>query len=231
MSESEMVEGAGAASAPQLSYAFARRNGVLLEDRGDGGRVAVLRTDAPAAALLELQRAFGPPASIETVSSEEFGRRLTNRYERGANGTFEAVDELGADSDLARAAEALPEPEDLMESEDDAPIIRLINAILTEAVRHNASDIHIEPFEHRLTVRMRIDGVMQETVDPPRSIAPLIISRIKVMARLDISEKRLTCACRRCPRATASGWCCGCSTSRPGASISNTSACRPGTRA
>jgi general secretion pathway protein E len=191
MSEMEPAASAEPAATPPLSYAFARRNGVLVEARDDGARVAILRADAPATALLELQRALGPPDSVETVSSEEFGRRLTRRYERGANGTFEAVDELDADSDLARAAEALPEPEDLMESEDDAPIIRLINAILTEAVRHNASDIHIEPFEHRLAVRMRIDGVMQETVDPPRSIAPLIISRIKVMARLDISEKRL----------------------------------------
>ncbi|MDX1608953.1 MAG: type II secretion system ATPase GspE [Halofilum sp. (in: g-proteobacteria)] len=191
MNPSEPAAVADAAPSPRLSYAFARRNGVLLETGRDGSPVAVLRADAPPGALLELQRACGAPAAVETVSAEEFGRRLTRQYERGSGGALDAVDELGGDSDLARAAEALPEPEDLMESEDDAPIIRLINAILTEAVRHNASDVHIEPFEQRLAVRMRIDGVMQETVEPPRSIAPLIISRIKVMARLDISEKRL----------------------------------------
>jgi len=182
---------AESATGPHLSYAFARRNGVLIEADGAGRAVAVLRADAAPTALLELQRAYGAPTAVETVSVEEFSRRLTRQYERGSGGALDAVDELDGGSDLARAAEELPEPEDLMESEDDAPIIRLINAILTEAVRHNASDIHIEPFEQRLAVRMRIDGVMQETVEPPRSIAPLIISRIKVMARLDISEKRL----------------------------------------
>jgi len=73
---------------------------------------------------------------------------------------------------------------------DDAPVIRLINAILTEAVRKQASDVHIEPFENRLAVRYRVDGVMQKMLDPPREIAPLIISRLKVMAKLDIAERR-----------------------------------------
>ncbi len=175
----------------RLPYTFARRNGVLIEPGDTGEPVVVMRPDARADALLEVRRAAGPGLRLEPVSAEEFGRRLTSLYERGTGGALDAVDDLGEEADLATAAEALPEPDDLMESEDDAPIIRLINAILTEAVRHNASDVHIEPFEQRLSVRMRIDGVMQETLEPPRSIAPLIISRIKVMARLDISEKRL----------------------------------------
>jgi general secretion pathway protein E len=177
--------------APAVAYAFARRNGVLVEPNDDGQDIAVLRPDAPPAALLELRRAWGGPLPVEQVSAEEFSQRLTRRYEQRSGGALEAVDDLGDDADLASAAEALPEPDDLMESEDDAPIIRLINAILTEAVRNNASDVHIEPFEQRLAVRLRIDGVMQQRLEPPRSIAPLIISRIKVMARLDISEKRL----------------------------------------
>src|SRR3569833_658054 len=86
---------------------------------------------------------------------------------------------------------ALAEPEDLLESEDDAPIIRLINALLTEAVKENASDIHIEPYEHRLVVRYRVDGVLREVLEPRRVLAPLVTSRIKVMAKLDIAEKRL----------------------------------------
>ena len=175
----------------RVGYSFARRNGVLIEERADGQPVAVLRPDALPDAVLELRRAVGTSIAFENVSAEDFARRLTQRYEQGAGGALDAVDDLGDEADLASAAEALPEPEDLMESQDDAPIIRLINAILTEAVRHNASDVHIEPFEQRLSVRMRVDGVMQETLEPPRSIAPLIISRIKVMARLDISEKRL----------------------------------------
>jgi general secretion pathway protein E len=85
----------------------------------------------------------------------------------------------------------LPEPEDLLESADDAPIIRLINALLTEAIKENASDIHIESFENRLLVRFRVDGVLREALQPPRAIGPLLVSRVKVMAHLDIAEKRL----------------------------------------
>src|SRR5690606_33606947 len=94
-------------------------------------------------------------------------------------------------ADLSAIADALPEPEDLLESEDDAPIIRLINALLTEAVQQGASDIHIEPFEQRLVVRFRIDGVLREVLKPKKAIASAVVSRIKVMAKLDIAEKRL----------------------------------------
>ncbi len=90
---------------------------------------------------------------------------------------------LDEDTDLVHLAQELPEPSDLLESEDDAPIIRLINALLTQAVKDNASDIHIEPFENRLVVRFRVDGVLREVLQPKRAVAPLIVSRIKVMSR------------------------------------------------
>jgi len=86
---------------------------------------------------------------------------------------------------------ALAEAQDLLESDDDAPIIKFINGLLVEAIKDNASDIHIETFETRVTVRFRIDGVLREILNPPRSLAPKIISRVKIMAKLDIAEKRL----------------------------------------
>ena len=95
------------------------------------------------------------------------------------------------DTDLAHLAQDLPEPSDLLESDDQAPIIKLINAILTQAVKDNASDIHVEPFENRLVVRFRIDGVLREVLQSRRAVAPLVVSRIKVMSKLDIAEKRL----------------------------------------
>ena len=97
---------------------------------------------------------------------------------------------VGDELDLDELAGSL-EPEDLMEADDDAPIIRLINALLTEAIKINASDIHIEPFETKMRVRFRVDGMLREILQPPGNIAPLVISRIKVMAKLDIAEKRL----------------------------------------
>ncbi|MEF8834374.1 MAG: type II secretion system protein GspE, partial [Halofilum sp. (in: g-proteobacteria)] len=121
-----------AGPSPRVSYSFARRNGVLLEERADGQAIAILRPDASPDAVLELRRATGAPIAVEHVSADDFGHRLTRHYEDGAGGALDAVDDLGDEADLASAAEALPEPEDLMESQDDAPIIRLINAILTE---------------------------------------------------------------------------------------------------
>jgi general secretion pathway protein E len=104
---------------------------------------------------------------------------------------MQMVEGLGEDTDLLQVAQELPEPSDLLESDDDAPIIRLINAVLTSAVKENASDIHIEPFENRLVIRFRVDGVLREVLQSRRAVAPLVTSRIKVMSKLDIAEKRL----------------------------------------
>ena len=111
----------------------------------------------------------------------------TNVALMNSSEAMQMVEGLGDELDLASLADSVTETEDLMEQEDDAPIIRLINALLTEAVKVNASDIHIETFEKRLVVRFRVDGVLREVVQPKRQLAPLLVSRIKVMAKLDIA--------------------------------------------
>ncbi len=133
-----------------------------------------------------------PPArsSIRKVDADTFDSMLQASYE-GRSGSAMQMEGLDEDLDLFEVAQQLPEPSDLLESDDDAPIIRLINAVLTEAVKENASDIHIEPFENRLVVRFRVDGVLREVLQYRRAVAPLIVSRIKVMSKLDIAEKRL----------------------------------------
>jgi general secretion pathway protein E len=131
------------------------------------------------------------PLKLRQVDQGRFDALLASTYEQGSNEAMQMMEGLGDDMDLFQVAQALPETEDLLESEDDAPIIRLINALLTEAVKENASDIHIEPFENRLVVRFRVDGVLREVLEPKRVLAPLLVSRIKVMAKLDIAEKRL----------------------------------------
>jgi len=184
----------GAGAMPALPYGFARRYGVLVADgpAPEGAGVRVLcRPDAAAGALIELRRHLGRPIRLETVAPEEFEERLAALYQQGAGGGLEEMEAYGESLDLQAVAQSLPEPADLLESEDDAPIIRLLNALLTEAVRENASDIHIEPFENRLVVRFRVDGVLREVLSPPPALAPLVASRVKVMARLDIAEKRL----------------------------------------
>src|SRR5205814_518272 len=127
---------------------------------------------------------------LERPPDAQFDELLRHAYEAGSD-AMQAVEGLDDTTDLAHLAQELPEQADLLDSEDDAPIIRLINAVLTQAVKENASDIHVEPFENRLVVRFRVDGVLREVLQSRRAVAPLVVSRIKVMSRLDIAEKRL----------------------------------------
>ncbi len=174
-----------------LPFSFARRHGVFVEQASAHGAIVLCRTDAPAAALLEARRVLGVPVTFEEIAPEHFDRRLQAVYERGGAETGQMMAELGEGLDLAELSAELERPADLLESADDAPIIRLINALLAEAIRANASDIHIEPYEERLVIRLRVDGVLHEIMQPPRAAAALVVSRIKVMAKLDIAEKRL----------------------------------------
>lgn len=175
----------------QLPFAFAKRYGVMLgRDLGDAREVTCRDTPSQLA-LVEVRRHTARPIRLSVVDDATFDSLLQDDYEDNAAESTQIVEGMDTDMDLSDAARALSEPQDLLESSDDAPIIRLINALLTEAVKENASDIHIEPFESRLTVRFRVDGVMREVLQPPRQLASRLISRVKVMARLDIAEKRI----------------------------------------
>ncbi|MEE4378688.1 MAG: type II secretion system ATPase GspE [Candidatus Competibacteraceae bacterium] len=174
----------------QIPYAFAKRHGVLPLEVDDGRIRVAYRPGINALSLVELRRCLEMPLSLNQVSAEAFDNLLQNAYESGT-GAARMMEDLGEALDLDQIAQQLPEPEDLLESADDAPIIRLINALLTEAIKENASDIHIESFENRLLVRFRVDGVLREALQPPRAWGPLLVSRVKVMANLDIAEKRL----------------------------------------
>ncbi len=172
-----------------LPFTFAKQHGILLQD----GEVPTILHQGPLTVplLAELRRYLGGPFALEEVPDDQFQRRLTQAYQRDNNEASQVAEDLSTDVDLTRLADEIPEIGDLMDAEDDAPIIRLINAILSQAVREQASDIHIETFEDRLSVRFRIDGVLSEVLSPKRMLAPLLVSRLKVMAKLDIAEKRV----------------------------------------
>ncbi|GMQ87937.1 MAG: GspE family T2SS ATPase variant XcpR [Gammaproteobacteria bacterium] len=172
-------------------FMFAKRHRMLVSDFSEDCAEVVLTPAADPQALVELRRFMDYPLKLRQIDEEQFDALLATTYEQGSNEAMQMMEGLGDDMDLFQIAQALPETEDLLESEDDAPIIRLINALLTEAVKENASDIHIEPFENRLVVRFRVDGVLREVLQPQRVLAPILVSRIKVMAKLDIAEKRL----------------------------------------
>jgi len=180
-----------APSRRRLPFSFAKRNGVVIEEIGEVDAMVAYKPGIAPTTIVEVRRFLGMPIQFNEVNDTEFERRLSKAYENNSSEAMQMVEGLGDELDLASLADSVPETEDLMEQEDDAPIIRLINALLTEAVKVNASDIHIETFEKRLVVRLRVDGVLREVVQPKRQLAPLLVSRIKVMAKLDIAEKRV----------------------------------------
>ncbi|MFQ5981813.1 MAG: type II secretion system ATPase GspE [Woeseiaceae bacterium] len=183
--------GADEPSSRPLPFSFAKRHGVLIRDIKDGKADTVYRTGASPLSLAEARRFAGVPLQLTRVSADAFDAMLQQAYEQGSHKAMQMVGGLDEDIDLLQVAQELPEPSDLLESDDDAPIIRFINAVLTEAVKDNASDVHVEPYENRLVVRFRVDGVLQEVLQTRRALAPLVVSRIKVMSKLDIAEKRL----------------------------------------
>ncbi|MGH8284318.1 MAG: type II secretion system ATPase GspE [Steroidobacteraceae bacterium] len=186
----DAVTTAPGAAPRRLSFAFAKRHGILVKQIVDGVAECTCRGAATPLAIAEVRRYLRMPLRLERVDEAVFDEVLRRAYE-GGSGTMQAVEGLDETTDLAHLAQELPEQADLLESEDDAPIIRLINAVLTQAVKENASDIHVEPFENRLVVRFRVDGILREVLQSKRAVAPLVVSRIKVMSRLDIAEKRL----------------------------------------
>lgn len=174
-----------------LPYAFAKSRGVVLLNREDGRLHVAMRAGADPADLLEVRRYLAMPFDVEIAEPADFDRHLSDHY--AMDGTAAAmagsIEAGSADDDLL--ATGLPSADDLLDSADDAPVIRLINGIIAEAIRQGVSDIHIEPYETGLVVRMRQDGVLQERLRMPPHVAPVVVSRIKVMARLDIAERRV----------------------------------------
>ena len=170
-----------------IPYAYARKFGTVVQS-ADPLTVA-LREGADPRALIELRRHIGRPFAIARVEAPAFDRLLSDAY--AMDGQATAIAAVGMGDELDMLADGIPTAEDLLDTADDAPAIRLINGIIADAARNGVSDIHIEPYETGLVVRMRIDGVLRETLRMPPHVAPVVVSRIKVMARLDIAERRV----------------------------------------
>lgn len=173
-------------SRTRLPFSFASEHGVVIED----GSI-LHRSDIAAPVLLELRRHMGQPLILKQVDEAEFKAKLTKVYQSNDGEAQQAVDEMGAEFDLSQLAEDISDDSELLSGDGDAPVIRLINAVLSQAVQEQASDIHVEPYEDRVSIRFRVDGILNEVLSPKPVLAPVLVSRLKVMARLDIAEKRI----------------------------------------
>ncbi|MCL4144964.1 UNVERIFIED_CONTAM: hypothetical protein GTU68_007787 [Idotea baltica] len=128
---------------------------------------------------------------ILNLSAQEFADKLQSIYGKNQQASATLMADMDDFIDMEAAAREVEQGSDLLDGSDDAPVIKLLNAILLEALNDKASDVHIEPYENEARVRFRLDGVLRSVLSPSVHIAPFLISRIKVMARLDIAEKRL----------------------------------------
>lgn len=177
-------------SLTKLSYNFAKTNGVVIVDFDNTLNIVIRKGSSPDL-LSEVIRHSSLPVKAKLVEADEFESTLNTIYSNTDEATTTLLDDAEQNLDLSMLLNEIPKSADLLESENDAPIIKMINALLAQAVRDQASDIHIEPFETRSVVRYRIDGTLIDVIEPNRALHAAMISRIKVMAQLDIAEKRL----------------------------------------
>ena len=176
-------------SIPRLTYSFARNMGVITTVI-EGQPTLIRRADTSLDACLEARRIAGCPLAIKEVGGSEFENYMGQIYASG-NLSETAESALDSPEGLSSLADNLPRTSDLLDSDDDAPVIKLINGILQEAIKTRASDIHIEPFENRLAVRFRIDGALRDMLSLSARLSSTLVSRVKVMAQLDIAKKRM----------------------------------------
>ena len=172
-----------------LPYAFAKAHTLLLEDDGEQLQLWA-GENTSLSALSEVLRLYAVDA-LEREPVATLAQRIAAAYAGGESSAATVIGEVESRVDLSRMMQDLPAVEDLLEAANDAPIIRMLNALLTQAAKDGASDIHIEPYERSSAVRFRVDGTLREVVQPNKALHAALISRLKIMAELDIAEKRL----------------------------------------
>ena len=170
---------------------FAKQFRLLPVRRRDDGAVIVVCADPMVlGALDDLATLIGGPLILHLASAETIIDAINRCYDRGTAHAAAAMEEM-SDENLSVFAQDFEETADLLDADDEAPIIRLVNSLISQAVKEHASDIHIEPSEKEMVVRFRIDGVLYEKIRPPKRLQASILSRVKIQAGLNIAEKRL----------------------------------------
>jgi general secretion pathway protein E len=172
----------------QLPINYAKQNEVLPLKRENGFVHVAIADPTNFYALDDLRMLFGCDIKPIIASSYEIVNAINSVYNRASGSSEESIGELDEGSEIA---DDFNEPVDLLDADDEAPIIRLVNSLLFRAVKQKASDIHVEPFEREVKVRFRINGILYDIVSPPKRAQSAIISRVKIMSQLNIAEKRI----------------------------------------
>lgn len=178
------------ALASGIPIGFAKKNKLVPVAETDGAVIIALSRSEALAALPDLRVLTGRPVLACLAPEEEIIHAINRIFDMGPENAEDLIEGISEES-LDKLAHEFDEPKDLLEADDEAPVIRLINGILFQAVKDRASDIHIEPFDRELAVRYRIDGLLYKVLSPPKALHASMVSRVKIMASLDIAEKRL----------------------------------------
>ena len=173
-----------------LSYKYCKDNQVLFEKEENLLSIKCTE-DTKISAISYLQKYFDLPLNVSKISFQDFSKALSESFTNNTSSSEDLIQGVDENIDLDSLVSNLPKTEDLLDDSNEAPVIRLINAILSEAIKDGASDIHIEPYEENLAIRFRVDGILKEKLNPNSRIAPLLNARIKVMSNLDIAERRM----------------------------------------
>jgi general secretion pathway protein E len=174
-----------------LPYRFAKEKGVIF-DRIENEIVYIKSNNSSSLSTFsELRNFYQLPVSVISVKNELFEKELAKHYSDNAASSADLMDDMDDTYDLSALVANIPKTADLLDSENDAPVIKLINAFIAEAIKSRASDIHIEPYEEYLSIRFRVDGILKEVLKPNSKLTSMLNARIKVMSNLDIAEKRV----------------------------------------
>ena len=186
---SDIPNDAMAETSSILPYDFVKQNNIFGID--NNGEIKIYSTSELSFDIhQELFRYIGKSFEVEICNAEELNNLITSNFSVISQNS-ELSEELKDNFDLKTFAGTITATEDLLSGSNDAPIIKLINGILSQAIKLRASDIHFEPYEDSLSVRYRIDGILQEVLSQDPRLTPLIIARLKIISKLDISERRL----------------------------------------
>ena len=173
-----------------LDYNYSKDHQIILSKNKESS-VLFYTEDAELSLIAYIQKKYDDSFVLSKLEFNDFNKKLSDIFTENSSNSSDLVQGVDESIDLDTLASDLPKTEDLLDDSNEAPVIKLINAVLAEAIKDGASDIHIEPYEEYLSIRFRVDGILKEKLKPSSRVSSLLNARIKIMSNLDIAERRV----------------------------------------
>lgn len=173
-----------------LDYNYSKDHHIILSKNKESA-VLFYTEDAELSLIAYIQKKYDDSFVLSKLEFSDFNKKLSDIFTENSSNSSDLVQGVDESIDLDTLASDLPKTEDLLDDSNEAPVIKLINAVLAEAIKDGASDIHIEPYEEYLSIRFRVDGILKEKLKPSSRVSSLLNARIKIMSNLDIAERRV----------------------------------------